>query len=361
VGALACAGVLHVSAASGETVVYAFKGGSDGFNPTASLTRVDGLLYGTTVQGGGTGCSNPGCGTVFSLTPGGTEHVVYTFKGGSDGAWPHTNLVNINGTLYGATSQGGIAGCNNGCGTVFSITPKGIEKVLYAFNGGSDGAGPGANLIGVNGVLYGTTEKGGGMGCAAIGGCGTVFSINPATGAEKVLYSFGGASGDGIGLSASLIDVADTLYGTTAWGGAADCDIANLPPGCGTVFSFNPTTGTEKVAYSFGGQLRDGAFPQASLIEVGGKLYGTTYYGGGGTGCEGEGCGTVFALDPETGTEQVLYRFKDGSSSDGAEPAAGLISVGGLLYGTASGGPARPSSVSNCGASHCGMVFSIKP
>jgi hypothetical protein len=42
-----------------------------------------------------------------------------------------------------------------------------------------------------------------------------------------------------------------------------------------------------------GGQ--DGAGPQSGLIDVKGTLYGTTYAGGG-NGCSGEGCGTVYSI-----------------------------------------------------------------
>ena len=63
-----------------------------------------------------------------------------------------------------------------GCGTVFSVTPSGQEKVLHAFAGASDGANPNAALIDVNGTLYGTTVHGGDTKCRGFKGvgCGTV-------------------------------------------------------------------------------------------------------------------------------------------------------------------------------------------
>ncbi len=70
--------------------------------------------------------------------------------------------------------------------------------------------------------------------------------------------------------------------------------------------------------YSFTGSLMggsDGAIAEASLIDVNGKLYGTTRAGGI-NGYDG-GCGTIFEIST-TGKERVLYRFKYGS--DGAEP-----------------------------------------
>jgi hypothetical protein len=85
-----------------------------------------------------------------------------------------------------------------------------------------------------------------------------------------------------------------------------------------------------------------------------GELYGTTFAGGG-SGCGGNGCGTVFALKPSKRSpsgfaESVLHSFTGGS--DGAQPLAGLILVNRILYGTTPFGG---------GANNGGTVFSIKP
>ncbi|MBV9263882.1 MAG: hypothetical protein JO324_06125 [Candidatus Eremiobacteraeota bacterium] len=159
---------------------------------------------------------------------------MYRFTGGSDGAYPVSGLVDVNGTLYGTTFEGGGSGCYShlGCGTVYSISPSGAEKVLYRFSGGSDGSNPAAALIDVDGVLYGTTARGGGSGCGGFG-CGTVYSIGTA-GTETVLHSFGGEP-DGADPVAALVDVKGALYGTTASGGRG-CGSS----GCGTVFALTP-------------------------------------------------------------------------------------------------------------------------
>jgi len=117
-----------------------------------------------------------GCGTVFSVSPKtGAEKVIYSFLGGTDGKDPDANLLDLNGTLYGTTyNGGGDRSCEFGCGTVFSVNPKtGTETVFHSFGRGRDGTKPSAGLIDVNGMLYSTTEEGG-----AYGG-GTVFSIAP--------------------------------------------------------------------------------------------------------------------------------------------------------------------------------------
>jgi uncharacterized repeat protein (TIGR03803 family) len=190
-------------------------------------------------------------------------------------------------------------------------------------------------LIDVKGKLYGTTESGGAY------GAGTVFSITLG-GKEKVLHSFGNGN-DGAVPSAGLIDVGGTLYGTTEVGGSPNCTITST---CGTVFSIAPN-GTERVLHRFVGGDADGAAPAASLIEVKGTLYGTTAQGGP-YFCGGDGCGTVFSITP-SGDETVLHTF--GGAADGAAPHAGLIEVGGSLYGTTLGG----------GTDKHGTVFTLKP
>src|SRR5262249_4194358 len=121
------------------------------------------------------------------------QKVLWSFGSGADGRYP-SNLIAVNGVLYGTTSGGG-EGCNgNGCGRVFSIAPAtGTEKVLYTFcsqTNCTDGAVPAAGLISRKGMLYGTTEIGGAVSSTCSSGCGTVFSLNPTTGAQTVLYAF---------------------------------------------------------------------------------------------------------------------------------------------------------------------------
>ena len=210
---------------------------------------------------------------------GAVETVIYSFGShGLDGEYPRAGLISVEGTLYGTTYGGGtrrrgrICGQNDGCGTVFSITPSGIETVLYGlFSGGPHGANPWAGLMTFKGKLYGTTAYGGVNECPLPGwGCGTIFSVT-STGAEKVLHRFTGSGG--AYPQAGLTNVNGTFYGTTLQGGGQGCDAS----GCGTVFSITPT-GTNHLLYSFAGG-NDGEYPQAGLINVNGKLYGTTYGG----------------------------------------------------------------------------------
>jgi uncharacterized repeat protein (TIGR03803 family) len=183
-------------------------------------------------------------------------------------------------------------------------------KSLYSFKGGADGRLPIAGLLDVNGTLYGTTN---GLGTNN----GSVFKITT-SGKETVLHSFTGGS-DGYGPLAGLIYVNGALYGTTEGGGGSSNG--------GTVFKIT-LSGRKTVIYDFLGGVNDGAGPTGNLLSVNGSLYGTTVGDGAG------GCGVVFEVTPSsTVTERVLHSFM--GSPDGCEPFnAGVIDVGGTLYGT---------------------------
>jgi len=108
------------------------------------------------------------------------------------------------------------------------------------------------------------------------------------------------------------------------------------------VFKLTPSGGswTESILYGFTG-VPDGANPFSQLtFDAAGNIYGTTYQGGAvKVGCADQtaGCGTVFKLTASGGiwTESVVHRFLANSSSDGANPLAGVtIDAHGNLFGT---------------------------
>jgi uncharacterized repeat protein (TIGR03803 family) len=127
----------------------------------AGLIDVCGTLYGTTVGGGAFGL-----GTVYTVSPSGKERVLYSFKGGADGAGSSSLLTDVNGTLYGTTS-----------GTVFKISKSGTETVLHVFTGSPDGSNAFSGVTDAHGTLYGTTQTGGQGSCAGGLGCGTVYAL----------------------------------------------------------------------------------------------------------------------------------------------------------------------------------------
>jgi uncharacterized repeat protein (TIGR03803 family) len=227
----------------------------------------DGYFYGT----GGGGAK--GFGTVFKITPAGVETVLYSFSGNTtsytlggttDGGAPSGALVQgSDGNFYGTTMSGGA----DDAGTVYKITPAGVETVLYSFNIASGLSGPAGALIeGSDGNFYGTTAPGIGQG-------GAVFKITPG-GVVTVLYVFQSGANK-IYPSGPLIKGSDgNFYGTAQWWDGSD---ASLPQN-GAVFMVTPT-GVETTLHTFTGGA-DGSLPNSLIQGSGGNFYGTTYEGG---------------------------------------------------------------------------------
>lgn len=297
----------------------------------SDIIAMNGKLYGTTIFGPEYEC----CGQVFEIRGPGKYRVLYNFTGASDGGYPY-GITSSNGMLYGTTSLGGDPACN--CGTVFSITPSGKFRTLHDFHGGRDGATPLSSPIEANGILYGTTSAGGNRGCVSIyyagkNDCGTVYSVT-LSGEEHVLHAFaGGTRGkrDGFVPWGGLLYYNGTLYGTADWGAKG------TGSGFGTVFALEPSSGSLRTLYHFRGG-EDGANPRSSLIVVNSVLYGTTAFGGGGKCIKSlygyAGCGTIFSLNLD-GAERVLHGFTKHEA--GGEVAAAPIFCDNALYGTAPG------------------------
>jgi uncharacterized repeat protein (TIGR03803 family) len=320
--------------------IYLFgEKAADGANPVASLFLARGQLLGTTQNGGANGS-----GTIFEVTPSGLENVLHSFGGTAmgDGSQPLGSLIDLTGTLYGTTEMGG----TSNLGTVFAINAANHERIVYNFKVGTagkrDGRHPFAGLVNLSGTFYGTTMSGGNYGQ---GGYGTVFAVST-NGTEKVLHSFGNGS-DGAAPLAGLLAVDGDLFGTTSGGGIS---------GNGTVFEIS-TSGTETVVYNFKvgtAAAADGSGPVAGLLNVNGNLYGTTEFGG------KYSRGTVFELVKSAmgkWKETVIYNFGSPAlMADGINPVATLTYLNGELYGTtlngiATGGETPP----------LGTVFEVNP
>jgi|HubBroStandDraft_1064217.scaffolds.fasta_scaffold23582_2 uncharacterized repeat protein (TIGR03803 family) len=317
-----------------ETVLRSFGNfAPKGTAPQGGVIRdAAGNLYGTAAAGGA-----GGVGTVYKVTPEGVQTVLHSFTGGADGGVPQGNLIaDSEGNLYGTTEIGGTANA----GVVYQVNLKRQETVLYSFTGGADGALPVAGLIrDPAGNLYGTTLFGGSD------GAGVVFKLDT-SGNLTVLYTFTGGADGGYPVCALVRDAAGNLNGTTAGGGTANA---------GVVFELD-ATGQESVLYNFTGGA-DGGDPLAGVIgDSSGNFYGTTSGGGNLSGCNGSGCGVAYKVD-RAGKETVLYTFS--GAADGARPIAGVIrDAAGNLYGTAANGGDLISACYN-GNNGCGVVYKL--
>jgi uncharacterized repeat protein (TIGR03803 family) len=345
-----CGTAFKVDKTGKQVWLHSFNG-NNGQEPLAGLLPGSGgNLYGTTYLGGDTACYSLGCGTVFRLDPNGKEKLLYQFTGTPDGWFPQGPLtLDAAGNLYGTTQQGGSSG---GYGTAFRVDKIGTETVLYSFTGGSDGCYPDAVVLDAAGNLYGVAGSGGIAFCGS--GYGVVFKLDPA-GVLTVLHAFSG--GDGAYPSSVLIfDAAGNLYGTTYAGGSSQ--VCN--GGCGTVFELSPDQNgswTESVLYSFCSveNCADGLEPNAGLVRDGdGNLYGTTDFGGT-SQCSGAGCGVLFEVG-SVGSETVLHSFTGGQG--GFQPSGSLVrNPAGTLYGVATGG-----GDTRCFPPEgCGVVFKFTP
>ncbi len=321
----------HAQAATdvSYTTLYSFGATNDGANPYKGLTvGMDGNYYGVTYYGG---TNNDG--TVFQLTPSGTETVLYSFSG-TDGENPRSALVmDSSGNLYGTCDHGGA----NNNGTVFKIVPPSGSAAtmftsLHDFTG-TDGTDPTTQLvIGSDSNFYGTAELGG------ANNMGVVYEMTP-SGTVTDIYSFMGTTDGNNPIGGLMLNSADgNIYGTSLGGASND----------GVIFEFTPngaTAVTPTTLYSFSGN--DGKYPEAPLVAGNdGQLYGTTVRGGANTQ------GTVFKITT-TGTLTTLYTFSADNgtgNTDGARPYGTLLLAGnGTFYGTTRYG----------GASDGGTVFQM--
>ncbi len=316
-GATGDGGVFRISAdGTGETLLYSFRGGSDGAFPYSGIYQVSsGDIYGLTDAGG-----THNQGVLYQMALDGTETVLHSFGAGSDASTPeYTTLVQgSDGYLYGTTYQGG----TNGEGAAFKIKPDGTGyNVIYSFGTTqAEGYNPISGMVfGTDGNLYGITSFGGSN------NKGLAFKLTT-SGTFTPLHSFGG-SGDGDYPQAALTLGRDgNFYGTTSSGGAHSL---------GVVFKMTPT-GTESVIYVFGTNANDGSQPYEPLIEGSdGNFYGLCYQGG------SSNQGTFFVVSPTTGQEVTLHTFT-GGGTDGQLPVGLILGRDGHFYGdTLEGGTAN--------------------
>jgi uncharacterized repeat protein (TIGR03803 family) len=311
-----------------ETVLYNFcslTNCTDGSSPSGKLSLdSEGNVYGTSLGG------LYGWGTVYKVSPAGVETVLYNFGGFSGDGHVPTGGVTLDsqGNAYGVTGGGGAY--DNG--TAYKITPDGTETILHSFGASkTDGTYPyKAVSLGANGDVYGITDTGG------TSNVGILFRIAP-DGTETILHNFSYNNGDGAYPTGLTIDLQGNLYGTTLFGGTYDEGIA---------FELGSKVGYS-ILYNFGENIDEGISAQNPIVDAQGNLYGVTILGG-----SASSLGTVFELTPGTPwTETILHVF--GSvSNDGSYPDGPLVrDAQGNLYGTTSQG----------GSDNYGTTFRISP
>jgi uncharacterized repeat protein (TIGR03803 family) len=335
----------QLASAQTFTVLHNFTGRADGAEPSVGLTMdPTGNLYGTTLYGGVVGgCFGNGCGIVFKLSRVGSSWTfspLYTFTGGSGGAFPAARVIRgRDGTLYGSTLEGGA----DNAGVVFNLRPPPhvtgsvfspwIETVLYPFGNLPDGNSPvGDLLFDAAGNIYGTTEYGG-YECEDTVYCGTVYELTPSGSgwSETILYEFTDEN-VAVPLAGVIFDDAGNLYGTTSNAAGAVYELMRSGSGW-----------TESTLFEFG--YEGGGYSPAGgvIFDPLGHLYGTAQFGG------TNGAGTVFELMSLGGswTASTLFNF----TGSGAPRDSLVRDAPGNLYGTTCFG----------GVHNSGTVFKLTP
>ncbi len=191
------------------SVLYEFQSGTDGHCPFSGLAvGKNGALYGTTIGRGWGGNPNGG---VWQFTQSKGLQTLYVFTNGADGEWPdQAPAVDQKGNAFGTTH---IQNGSGFAGAVWALSAAGHFSVLHDLNAADDGFGPNSPLLldAADGNLYGTTASGGTY------NDGTVFSISPA-GVFKVVHMFTGGT-DGANPTGNLIqDSNGKIFGGTAFG-----------------------------------------------------------------------------------------------------------------------------------------------
>lgn len=235
VGGAKGAGVIYELSPSGSSwtfkLIHTFTGGNDGSGGSAGRLLLDaaGNFYGVCTVGGANGA---GTAYKLSLVQGVWKfQTLYAFKGTPDAGFPYSALsMDSSGNLYGTTYY---AGANN-LGSVYQLSKKGstwTENLLYSFKGGSDGASPIGNVnVDPSGNLYGTTSEGGAARCS----CGTIYMLTLPRGGnwtESIVYRFKNTPDGGFAYNGMTPDGAGHYVGATVHGGTA---------GEGAFYQFTP-------------------------------------------------------------------------------------------------------------------------
>ena len=323
-------GATFVGGTKGYGLVYRLVHGTSGWQvkPIYNIKDKDGgqLYWGVTLAGGyiyantsAICVEGSACGTVLQIK-GSHSVIIHTYILGEDNS-PIGNLVlDGAGNVFGATYPD--LNNPNSRGSIIELSySRGSwkEKILYSFQGKTDGGTPESGpILDAAGNLYGTLSLGG------ADGYGTVYELSPGKSGwkYKLLYTFTGGNDGGLPFAGLIFDPAGNLYGSTFEYGKY---------GGGTVFELSPSQGVWN--FSLLASLTGINGPAAPLaMDSKGTIYGATYYDG------AYGDGSVFRLTPSLKGWKYkdLHDFTGGADGDNGDGV--VLDAHDNLYGDAGGG-----------------------
>jgi len=262
------------------------------------LVYYNGKLYGLGMSGGAYNY-----GTIFSYDPvSGTLADVYDLSA-SMGGTPSGTITVYNNVFYFES----VAGAAYGAGSIMSFDPATATAVdIYDFGPDPAGGTTVAQLVGYNGLLYGTSNQG------VPGTLGCIFSLDPRTGAFKDLYNFDSYYWGQY--PEQLAVYKGVLYGVALYGGESGVD--------GTLYSFDPVAIVYTKLYDWQADYQptvDGANPvgPVAIDSTTGILYGQTSADG------PNNAGVIYSYDLNAGAYNILFPFN--WTPTGGGPKSGFI------------------------------------
>jgi uncharacterized repeat protein (TIGR03803 family) len=271
----------------------------------SQLTAQSPHFFGVTTDGG----SN-GTGTIYRTDTNGTNlSIIDTFDIQQNGQNPYNQeLLEVNGKMYGVTNSGG----SNGVGVFFEFDPaSGLYTVRHDFND-STGKHPQCYLLlGTNGKIYGTAIEGG------VNNTGTIFEYNTTTNVLVRKQSMGASIVTGRKPNGKMVEASlGVFYGVCQAGGGKNS---------GTIFKYTLSTNTIEHEGDFESSVSGRNAYGGLMKATNGILYGMTSYGGTGTTA-----GTLFQFDIAEDSIKVLVNF---NGLNGRNGKGVPIQIGGDLYG----------------------------